>query len=373
MSALQARAAVSDGAGETRVRELTLPASVSRLRVESSAVCGTDVTLHSGGLRRPAVLGHHVVGRVEHLTDADSQVLGVSVGDRVVVEEYVGCGECAECRADRYRLCPAVDLWTGGERVGMIPADRGSGLHGGNAELMELTERHRLHVLPEHLSVEVAAWTLPLANAVDWTLRAGGVGPGTTVVVIGPGYHGLACVAAAVAGGAASVTVLGRSSSAARLELARGLGAHAELSDDGVVERVHDRVGPVDVVVDTIGSPQTTATALRLLGRFGVLVMAGLAGGDAALDPTAIVRNMLTVRGVRGRSPAAVRRAIAMLDAGSTRLASIPTHYVPLERVGESLRAMGSGTGPTTPHVVVDPWLSHDADSTTHAPLEEIR
>ncbi|MCW2845780.1 MAG: hypothetical protein JWN22_3696 [Nocardioides sp.] len=367
------QAAVSDGQGRTVVQELALPQNVSRLRVESSAVCGTDVTLHGGGLKQPAILGHHVIGRVDQLTDADAAALGVAVGSRVAVEEYVGCGECAECRADRYRLCPSVDLWTGGERVGMIPVGRGSGLHGGNAGYLELGAHHRVHPLPDHLSIELAAWTLPLANAVDWTIDTGGSGPGKHVVVIGPGYHGVACVAAAVASGAASITVLGRKSSAKRLEMARALGAVPELSDDGDVRRVLDRVGPVDVVVDTIGSPQTVATALAMLGRFGILVMAGLAGVDTAIGPTAIVRNMLTVRGVRGRSPHAVRRAIELLAAGSTGLESVPTHFLSLEQVGETLRAMRAGTGPVTPHIVVDPWLPAEPDTSPSQPLEATR
>ncbi|GGL16300.1 zinc-dependent alcohol dehydrogenase [Nocardia jinanensis] len=369
MSNLVVRAAVSDGKGDTAVRTRVLSDRVSRLRVESSAVCGTDVTLHGGGLKKPAVLGHHTIGRVEHLTDGDAVALGIEIGTRVAVEEYVGCGECADCRAGRYRLCPSVDLWTGGERVGMIPADRGSGLHGGNAEYLELSAHHALHPLPEHLTVDEAAWTLPLANAVDWTLDAGGVGPGATAVVIGPGYHGLACVAAAVAGGAESVTVLGLPSDTARLDMARGLGAHAEFSDDTVVERVLGRAGRADAVIDTIGSPQTVATALRLLGRFGVLVLGGLSGGEAALDPGAIVRNLLTVRGVRGRSPGAVRRAVGLLDSRSTRLETVESQHIPLDLVGRTLRAMGSRTGPATPHVVVSPWLS--ADATTTRPAAE--
>lgn len=351
------RAAVSDGHAGTRVEERHLPEEVSRLRVESSAVCGTDVMLHDHGLKQPAVLGHHTIGRVEHLAAAEAADLGVEVGTRVAVEEYVRCGECAECRAGRYRLCPRVDPWTGGERVGMIPADRGTGLHGGNAEYLQLTSRHVLHRLPEHLSVSEAAWTLPLANAVDWTLDAGGVGPGKKVAVIGPGYHGLACVAAAVAGGAEQVIALGRRSSAGHLALAELLGAAKVLNDDGVVESVHATHGPLDAVIDTIGTPETMTTGVGLLGRFGVLVMAGLNGGDSALDPTAIVRNMLTVRGVRGRSPQAVRRAIELLGSGTTGLERVPTHYVSLEGVGAALRDMHHGKAPVTPHVVVDPWL----------------
>lgn len=354
------RAAISDGSGRTRVEQRPLAADVSRLRVESSAVCGTDVMLHDHGLKRPAVLGHHTIGRVEYLTPADASALGVAVGTRVAVEEYVGCGDCVECRDGRYRFCPSVDLWTGGERVGMIPADRGTGLHGGNAEYMELTSQHILHPVPEHLSVDEAAWILPLANAVDWTLDAGRVGPGSKVAVVGPGYHGLSCVSAALTAGAERVIALGLTSDAGRLALAEALGATGEFNDDTVIQRVREKHGPLDAVVDTIGTPETMTTAVGLLGRFGVLVVAGLSGGDTALDPTVIARNLLTVRGVRGRSPRAVRTAVELLGSGTTGLERIPTHSVRLDDVGQMLRDMSRGKSPITPHVVVDPWLRPD-------------
>lgn len=360
MTALDSRAAVSFGNGDSEVRVLSLPDDVSRLRVESSAVCGTDVMLHDHGLSQPAVLGHHTIGRIEHLTPTDAEAIRLPVGTRVAVEEYVGCGSCVECTSGNYRLCAAVDLWTGGERVGLIPADRGSGLHGGNAELMEISARHVLHPLSDGLASSLAAWTLPFANAIDWTVHAGGAGPGKRVVVIGPGYHGLACVAAALTAGAEDVIAIGRSSSTSsvRLALARDMGASAEVSDADAPRRIMERRGPVDVVIDTIGHPSTVATAISLLGRFGTLVVAGLAGDSTSLDPTAIVRKLLTVRGVRGRAPRAVREAIRLLEEGRTPLDKIPTHLVPLEDVGTTLRDMHEGQGPRTPHIVIDPWLS---------------
>lgn len=360
MPTLSVRAGVSDGDGRTEVRDFELPEGVSRIRVESSAVCGTDVMLHERGLKQAAVLGHHTIGRIDFITPEDEAALGFSAGTRVVVEEYVACGECKECRADRYRLCPSVDLWTGGERVGMIPADRGTGLHGGNAEFMEIGHRHALHQLPEELSVDLAAWTLPLANAVDWTLHAGEVGPGKKVAVIGPGYHGLSCVAAAIAGGAESVIAVGRESatSTMRLGLARDMGAEPEISDGGLLERIRDRFGPLDTVIDTIGHPSTMELGTQLLGRFGVFVLAGLSGGGTTLDPTSIVRNMLTVRGVRGRSPRAVKEAISLLSSGKTMLDRVPSIHVPLEEVESTLRDMTAGQGPMTPHIIIDPWLS---------------
>lgn len=365
-------AAVSDGRGRTVVRDLPVPATGSLLRVESSALCGTDVTLHEGGLPAPAVLGHHVIGHVVRLTDEDAARLRVGVGDRVAVEEYVGCGTCADCRAGDYRACAAVDLWTGGERVGMIPASRTSGLHGGNAGYLELSGRHALHRLPDVLDPDTAAWTLPLANAVDWTLSQGAVGRGSTVAIIGPGYHGLACVAAARSAGAADIRVLGQARDTQRLAYAEALGAVAEVNDETVVDRITATVGLLDTVVDTIGTPETIAVAVGLLRRGGVLVLAGLAGGSAGIDLSQVVRKTLTVRGVRGRAPEAVRRAIDILSADDLPLDAVPSHHVPLDRVGETLHSLGEGSGPESPHVVINPWLPVDAAAVL-TPLEVVR
>lgn len=365
-------AAVSDGVGHTVVRELAVPTTGSLLRVESSALCGTDVDLHEGRLSAPAVLGHHVIGHVVRLAAEDAARLRVEVGDRVAVEEYVGCGTCADCQAGDYRLCPTVDLWTGGERVGMIPADRSSGLHGGNAGYLELTGRHAVHRLPDHIDVDTAAWTLPLANAVDWTIDHGEVGRGSKVAVIGPGYHGLACVAAARAAGAADIRVLGRARNTQRLAYAQALGAHPEVNDDGAVDRIVGEIGLLDTVVDTIGIPETIATAAALLRRGGVLVLAGLAGGSAGIDLSQVVRKTLTVRGVRGRAPEAVRRAIDILAEGDLPLDAVPSHHIPLDKVGETLHALHTGTGPESPHVVINPWLPVDAAAVVTS-LEAVR
>jgi threonine dehydrogenase-like Zn-dependent dehydrogenase len=353
-------AAVSDGHGHTEVREVPVPTTGSLLRVESSALCGTDVDLHEGRLKAPAVLGHHVIGHVVRLTDEDAARLRVKVGDRVAVEEYVGCGDCIECRAGDYRLCATVDLWTGGERVGMIPADRTSGLHGGNAGYLELTSRHALHRLPDDLDPDTAAWTLPLANAVDWTLVHGRVRRGSKVAIIGPGYHGLACVAAAVSADAAVIRVLGRAHNVQRLAYAEALGAVAEVNDEAVVARITAATGLLDTVVDTIGTPETIATAAALLRRDGVLVLAGLAGGSAGIDLSQVVRKTLTLRGVRGRSPEAVRHAIDLLAEQELPLGAVPSHHIPLDRVGETLHALHEGTGPESPHIVINPWLPVD-------------
>ena len=231
------RAAVSLPDVTTEVRYLdtaSATGAVGWLRVESSAVCGTDVSLYQAGLDWPTVMGHHVVGRITALDPSRALAWRVAVGDLVALEEYLPClrPDCEECSVrGRYRMCPASDLWKGRRRVGLISSEEGSGLYGGNAEYMQLNGNSIVHKLPGDLDPDLASWTQPFANAVDWTVNAGGAREGSTVVVIGPGYHGVAAVAAARAAGAKRIIAIGRSYE--RLEIAEALGAVPVVNDGG--------------------------------------------------------------------------------------------------------------------------------------------
>jgi threonine dehydrogenase-like Zn-dependent dehydrogenase len=130
---------------------------------------------------------------------------------------------------------------------------------------------------------------------------------GENVVVLGPGYHGLAVAAAALAHGAARVVVTGLSRDAARLEFAAALGAITVVTDDA--------------------------------GTSGKRIAGALDGEPA----------------VRGRAPEAVTRAIASLASGHSRLEKVPTVEVCLDETGDMLSRLASGTGPASPHVVVRP------------------
>lgn len=352
-----ARAAVSDGAGSSEVRQMRLGQAEGWLRVESSAICGTDVALHAGRLAHPAILGHHTIGVVAEASEALSRRLDVALGDRVAVEEYLGCQECDDCLRGDYRFCPRADLWGQGERVGMMPVTAGSGLLGGNAEFMELTPRMAVHRVPDEVPREVAAWTLPLANAIEWVVLRGGCTPGARVAVIGPGYHGLACAQAARTHGARHVAVLGRATDAERLGFAADLGAVTAVSEDLDPSALPSEFRDFDVVVDTVGSAQTTALAIRMLVRMGRLIVAGISADELRLPAGDVVRRQLITMGVRGRSPGAVRQSIELLSSGDHRLRSVPTAWIPLEGVGTVLTDLDRGMGPSTPHVVIDPWL----------------
>lgn len=329
--------------------------ATGRLRVHASGICGTDVGLVRDGLDVPTVLGHHVVGVIEAAGADFLAARSLQVGDQVVVEEYLPCGQCAACRvSDGYRFCPQTDLFRGGRRIGLTPADEPPGLWGGNADYLHLPANAVLHPVRPSLPAGTAVWALPLANAFDWIQGTRPLGHDDTVLVVGPGQHGLAAVAAARLSGAGTVLACGLSADEDRLQIARTLGA-----DDVVLA---DRGDPVDAVKRAtagLGASCTVATAgpvdvaLDMTARQGIVVLAGSAG--PAIEPKRLVRDAVTLRGARGRDPGWIRAALEHLRKGTTGLDAVPTETVGLEGAGTTLTAMAEGRGPAAPHVVICP------------------
>ena len=358
-----ARASVALPNGSSEIRQLAIApadADTGWLRVTASGICGTDVGLYAAGVTEPTILGHHVVGEIASIGASAARRWGVRAGDRVVIEEYLPCGTCPTCRTGPYRLCPATDIWGGGRRIGTIPVAESPGLLGGNADHVFLPPNAVVHRLPEDLDEELAAWVLPYANALDWTGGAGRLRPGDTVVVLGPGYHGLALVAAAVASGAGQVVVGGLDRDAERLEMAEALGGTpVVVGADDLTARVRAATGgrDADLVVDAVGTgPGVVVPAVELLGHGGRLVLTSPKRPAAVgVDTARMVRRSLTMSAVRGRAPEAIAAAISSLADGSSHLDRVPTVAVDLDGVGDMLTRLADGTGPESPHVVVRP------------------
>ncbi|MFD0654743.1 hypothetical protein ACFQ2Y_45965 [Streptomyces malaysiensis subsp. malaysiensis] len=72
---------------------------------------------------------------------------------------------------------------------------------------------------------ELAGLVTPLSNGIEWALVTAGVGYASTVLIQGPGQQGLSQVVACKQAGASTIIVTGTPRDAARLALARELGA----------------------------------------------------------------------------------------------------------------------------------------------------
>ena len=216
----------------------------------------------------PIVLGHEFAGRV---VDVGSDVDGVAVGDRVVVEPIIRDNTCAACTAGDYNHCPSIGF---------------HGISGGGGGLADFTvvPRYMVHRLPENISTETGALVEPLA--VGWhAVRRSGLRLGDTAAVIGAGPIGLVTMLALRAAGAGLVAMV--EISAARKQKALAMGADVVLdptTDDVVATLQRLTGGGVDVAFDASGNNATLTLALGAVRAKGQVVNIALWEHHAEID-----------------------------------------------------------------------------------------
>ncbi|WP_139186858.1 hypothetical protein [Arthrobacter crystallopoietes] len=207
----------------------------------------------------------------------------------------------------------------------------------------------------------LAAWTQPFANAVDWVINIGGAKSGSRVAVIGPGYHGVAAVAAATAVGAEEIVVLGRNSAPAGPPGdCRGHGRlhphQRQRRDNFAALGSHGKGNGFDVIVDTVGLGGPALGTTEHLRKLGRLVLAGSEILRRRSEPENPRTGASGVVGVRGRSPEAVTRSIELLAAGNTGLEHVPASTSVWTASTTCSAPCWTGQA-SSPHVVIRPAL----------------
>jgi L-idonate 5-dehydrogenase len=311
------RALVVHGATDLRLeeRELDRTSGSVLVRPTHGGICGSDLHYYRDGrvgtfaLQQPLILGHEVVAIVEHDPSGD-----FAAGDRVAVHPATPDGVCPECQAGRPNIC----------RNARYLGSAASMPHTQGAFAEQAVFRsEQLRRLPDTLPTLRAVLAEPLAVGVHAIARAGGV-RGKGVFVSGAGPIGLLATAAAVALGAAGVTVgdlIPRP-----LEIARALGAHATL----VLGDVKPENESFDVVLEAAGVPAAVSTALAAAARGGVVVQIGMLPGEPRpVSIASLVSHEVDLRGAF-RFDTELDAAIALLDAHPAFDAVI-THRFPLQ------------------------------------------
>jgi alcohol dehydrogenase len=348
-----ARALVLVEPGRLEARELPLPEigdDDGLLRVTATGICGSDVHQFHGRLAgapcvTPTVPGHEIVGVVERAGPAALARWGVETGGLVAMEEVVTCGSCARCRAGGPG-CERMRVYGLSSRV-----DEAPGLWGGYATHVYLHPRVQLHRVPAGVSAEEAALFVPIANGIRWGATVPGTKAGDTVVVLGPGQQGLGCLVGALAAGAATAIVTGRTADAERLAVAERLGATATVDVDGrdpveAVRELTDGRG-ADVVVDaTAGSVAAIPQAIEMARAGGTVVLGGLKGMHEVpgFVSDKVVLKQLRLQGVGGHDHASVAAALELIASRRFALEAMRTHVLPLEEAESAIRLVARET-----------------------------
>ena len=332
------------------------------LRVEACGLCGTDHEQYTGVLTGgfAFVPGHETVGVVEELGDGAAARWGVERGERVAVEVFQSCRECAACRAGEYRRCVRHGL---ADMYGFVPVERFPGLWGGYSELLYLAPDAMLVPVPDALDAVSATLYNPIGAGIRWGVTLPATAPGDVVAILGPGIRGLATLAAVRDAGAGFVLVTGHGPrDAARLDAARAFGADlvVDVASHDPIRALREATGGhADVVVDvTANAPGALGQAVALARPGGTVVVAGMRG-DTALPgfrADAIVLKELRVLGALGVDVAAYVAALDLVASGRFPFDDLARRVVGLDEVGGLLATMAGETDELPPvHGVVCP------------------
>jgi threonine dehydrogenase-like Zn-dependent dehydrogenase len=365
----QVLAAVRTGPGVTELREFPMPEideDSALLEVEVAGICGTDVKMYANPPSpSPVIMGHENVGVISQAGRGFTERKGVREGDRVFVEHYVGCFHCEWCHAGEYRHCELTDWRTNPDarRYGYTSADNPGRLWGGFSQYMYLPWNAVVHKVPEGVSAELAGLVTPLSNGIEWALNAGKVGYASTVLIQGPGQQGLSQVVASKQAGASLIIVTGTARDAARLDLAKGLGADAviDVQREDPLARVLELTGGrgVDTVLDCTAGAGTAPVLLgidALKRREGIMVTQGELAAFPDFPLKKLTEKSITLASARGHGFRAVELALEQLASGRFPLDRLATHSFGLDQVDHAIRALAGETGEDAIHISLLPW-----------------
>ena len=234
------------------------------VKLHAAALNRVDLFVRAGwaGLRLnlPHILGADGAGEIAALGE---DVDGWQVGDRVVINANLGCGDCDFCRAGQDNLCDNWHLL-------------GETIHGTYAEFV-LVPSKQLFGLPDSFDYHAAA-AASLVYQTAWhsLITRGKLRPGEKVLIVGAsGGVNTASIEIARLTGASPIVI---GSDGKKLALAESLGADILIDRSKTdnwskeVYKLTNREG-VDVVVDNVGT--TFPQSFRALKKGGRLLTVG--------------------------------------------------------------------------------------------------
>jgi L-gulonate 5-dehydrogenase len=255
-----------------------------RMRVRYAGICGSDLHIFHGKnpfVSYPRIIGHEFVGRVEAV---GAGVGSERIGQTVVVDPVISCGQCHACRIGRHNVCSKLQV---------------IGVHrdGGFSEYVCVPEKNA-YVIPPGLALASAAIIEPFAVAANVTARTG-VMPSDVALIYGAGPVGLNLlqVLKKVHGIKAFIT----DHFDERLALAVACGASADeiinTSRESLPEALAQRrlEGGPTLIYDAVCHPSILEEAVRIAapaGRIGVL---GFSTTPSAIPQQELTKKELTL------------------------------------------------------------------------------
>jgi NADPH:quinone reductase-like Zn-dependent oxidoreductase len=257
-------------------------------------------------------------------------VTALKPGDHVLLNPGLSSRTCATCRAGEHPLCPTYRLL--GEHV-----------NGTFAEAIRLPAENAVAIPARIAWADAAAFPLVFLTAWRMLVTRAVVRPGETVLIWGIG--GGVALAALLIAKQRGAHVLVTSSSDAKLERARSLGAdatinHATADVAQAVRQLTDKRG-ADVVLETVGAA-TWDRSVRLLARGGRLVTCGATSGPTVgFDVRRVFWHRLSILGSTMGNDAEFREVVGLFAQDILR--PVVDAVLPLREAPQAFERLAAG------------------------------
>jgi propanol-preferring alcohol dehydrogenase len=312
------------------------------LKVAAAGICHSDIhiweggynigngkmysVMDKGGIALPLTMGHEVAGVA---LKAGPESAPVELGRQYLVFPWIGCGQCATCKAGDEHLCNK---------------SRSLGIYqdGGYADHMLVPDARYLLDLDGLDPVTAAPYACSGLTAFSALKKAGDVIHSEPIAVIGAGGLGLMSIGLLKALGGRGAVVVDIDEEKRKAAVAAG----AMAAVDGKASDASSQIGRAAgvrprVIVDFVGSEQSAALAFNAVAKGGKIVLVGLFGGAAPWSLPMIPLKAVTIQGSYVGNLGELRELVEMVRA--KQVPPIPITRAPLERADQMLGSLREG------------------------------
>lgn len=269
-----------------------------------STTCGTDVKNYLRGyplIEGGQPYGHEFSGVVEAVGE---NIVGFSVGDRVVAHNTAPCNRCYYCKQGQQSMCDHLVF--------------NRGAYADYVKIPKEIVMQNTFKLPEEMTHKTASLLEPFSCAV-YGISQVEIEPGDTVVVNGCGPLGLMFV---ILGGLQGARVIATDLSEYKLEKAKQVGADIVInmkeSDYETVVGYTPEGRGADVVIEATGQIPVWEASLQMVRKGGEVLLFGGTKKDSTftVDANLLHYSQISIKGIFHTTPKYVEKAFSLLKMG---------------------------------------------------------
>lgn len=293
------------------------------IRIKTAGICGSDIGAFRGTnslVSYPRVIGHELAGIIESIPEDNPK--GLKVGDKVIVDPYLYCGDCYPCSIGRTNCCTSLKVL-------------GVHVDGGMAEYF-CHPANMLVKMPDDMSWTDAAMAEPLTISLHGIHR-GGLKAGEYCAIIGAGPIGLLAAMIAQAYDAHAILI---DLVQERLDFARELGVEYVINSgtEDAEARVREITGGhmAQQVMECSGANAAVLSTLKLVSNAGRITLTGWPKNETPMPTDVITKKEVDIRGAR-TSAGEFEEAIELIYTRKVDVQKILTKTISLAEAPETV------------------------------------